>query len=124
MNIEQEIVFFKGLVVQMAETFAKKRADYGPSTTETWKKFGPVSMLTRMHDKMGRLDNLMMRGNVALVGDERVEDTLLDLANYAIITILEMHKEATELRGDTIGREVDCGESRTNTATCRGRDIT
>ena len=126
MNIEQEIVFFKGLVAQMAETFAKKRADYGPSTTETWKKFGPVSMLTRMHDKMGRLDNLMAKGNnnCPLVADERVEDTLLDLANYAIITILEMHKEATELRGDTIGREVDCREGKTNTTTCRGRDIT
>ena len=23
-----------------------------------WDKFGPVSMLTRMYDKLGRLDNL------------------------------------------------------------------
>ena len=129
MNIDQEIVFFKDLVTQMAETFAKKRADYGPSTTETWKKFGPISMLTRMHDKLGRLDNLMTSNTAPLVGDERVEDTLLDLANYAIITILEMHKEATELkatelRGDIIGREVDSRESRAYPTPNAGRGLT
>ena len=124
MNIDQEIVFFKGLVTQMAETFAKKRADYGPSTTETWKKFGPISMLTRMHDKLGRLDNLMTANAAPLVGDERVEDTLLDLANYAIITILEIHKEATELRGDSIGREMDPRESRAYPTPDAGRSFT
>lgn len=91
MTIQEEVKVFKELTDQMSDTFAKKRNDYGQTTTETFQKFGPVSMLTRMHDKMGRLDNLLGKGTENLVG-EKVEDTLLDLANYALITILELRK--------------------------------
>lgn len=93
MTYEQEIEFFNQKVKEMAEVFAKKRYDYGPTTTETFEKFGPVSMLTRMHDKLGRLDNLLSyQIGECMVSTESVEDTLTDLANYAIITILELHK--------------------------------
>lgn len=91
MTISEELELFKELTDTMNEVFAKKRQDYGQTTTETFRKFGPVSMLTRMHDKMGRLDNLLYSGGVNNVG-EKVEDTLLDLANYALITILELRK--------------------------------
>lgn len=82
----------------MSDTFAKKRKDYGQTTTETYDKFGPVSMLTRMHDKMGRLDNLLGKVQENNVLNESIEDTLLDLANYALITILEMHKRQSDWR--------------------------
>ncbi len=95
MTIEQEVKIFRELTSYMADTFERKRADYGQTTTETFKKFGPVSMLTRMHDKMGRLDNLLGKGQTNNVG-EKVEDTLLDLANYAIITLLELRKVSNE----------------------------
>ena len=93
MTYEQEVEFFNEKVKEMAGVFAKKRNDYGATTTETFEKFGPVSMLIRMHDKLGRLDNLLSRqiSNV-MVTTETIEDTLTDLANYAIITILELHK--------------------------------
>lgn len=83
---------FKDLTARMNEVFTKKRLDYGQSTTETFRLFGPVSMLTRMHDKMGRLDRLLGANMPVNNLDEKVEDTLLDLANYALITILEMSK--------------------------------
>ena len=92
MTIKQEIEMFKDLTTRMNEVFTKKRLDYGQSTTETYEKFGPVSMLTRMHDKMGRLDRLLGANMHVNNLDEKVEDTLLDLANYALITILEMSK--------------------------------
>jgi hypothetical protein len=91
MTIKDEINLFKTLTKQMNDTFGAKRKDYGQTTTETYDKFGPVSMLTRMHDKLGRLDNLLGTDATNHVG-EKVEDTLLDLANYALITILEMRK--------------------------------
>lgn len=93
MTYEQELEFFDEKLKHMAETFARKRNDYGTTTTETFEKFGPISMLVRMHDKLGRLDNLL--GNLSkdrLVAAESIEDTLLDLANYALITMLEIHK--------------------------------
>ncbi len=96
MTIKEEIVVFNTLTKQMSDTFAKKRKDYGQTTTETYDKFGPVSMLTRMHDKMGRLDNLLGRAQENNVLNESIEDTLLDLANYALITILEMRKRQSD----------------------------
>ena len=92
MTIKEEIAMFEEITRLMNDTFIKKRQDYGQTTTETYQKFGPVSMLTRMHDKMGRLDNLLGKGMTNHVG-EAVTDTLLDLANYALITIIEMHKD-------------------------------
>lgn len=91
MSIDEEIKVFNTLTKKMSDTFAAKRKDYGQTTTETYHKFGPVSMLIRMHDKLGRLDNMLGTGAKNNV-NESVEDTLLDLANYAIITILELKK--------------------------------
>lgn len=96
MNYEQEVEMFNEMTKEMCEIFARKRHDYGPSTTETYEKFGPVSMLVRMHDKMGRLDNLICNNMQERVLDERIDDTLMDLANYALITILERRKAAAK----------------------------
>lgn len=89
--IQEEIQLFEKLTKEMSQTFAKKRNDYGQTTTETFKKFGPVSMLVRMYDKIGRLESLLINNRENMVG-EKVEDTLLDLANYALIAILELRK--------------------------------
>ena len=80
----------------MNKVFTSKRQDYGQTSTETVEKFGPISMYIRMYDKMGRLENLMVKGQTDHVG-EAIEDTLLDLANYAVITILEMRKHRDEV---------------------------
>lgn len=96
MTVDEEIKLFYIFTLQMNNIFARKRKDYGQTTSETYDKFGPVSMLVRMHDKMGRLDNLLGKNQTAEVTDERVEDTLLDLANYALITLLEIRKREDE----------------------------
>jgi hypothetical protein len=96
MTIEQEIAFIEEATQKLVYTFGRKRADYGPTTTETFKKFGPVSMLVRMHDKLGRLDNLLGTGAIPSVHDESIEDTLIDLANYCLIALLEIRKEKDE----------------------------
>lgn len=93
MKLEQEIEFIEKHAHLLIETFARKRADYGPTTTETFEKFGPVSMLIRMHDKLGRLDNLLGNGGVSTANYESVEDTLIDLANYCLIALLEIQKD-------------------------------
>lgn len=97
MTTQEEIKFFEGVTNEMAATFAKKRHDYGPSTTETWIKFGPVSMITRMQDKLNRAYNLLCGKDAAAVSSESVQDTILDLANYCIITLIEIEKERERL---------------------------
>lgn len=91
MSYEEELKMFETYLGRMAKTFAAKRHDYGPTSEETFKRFGLVSMVIRMYDKIGRLMNLAEKPESAMV-NESVEDTLFDLANYAMITVLEMDK--------------------------------
>ncbi len=68
--------------------YRAKNNDYGNSVHDTYEKYGLTSFLVRMEDKMNRLRSLSSKD--ALVADERIEDTLLDLANYAILATMEL----------------------------------
>jgi hypothetical protein len=65
--------------------FDKKQSDYGPGNIA---KFGDYGVLVRMSDKIERLANLYKKNKQKGRVKESVEDTLRDIANYAIITIL------------------------------------
>lgn len=72
---------------QLHDIYQAKNADYGNSFSEQYKEHGMVSSVIRLDDKMRRLKQLTK--NDALV-NESIEDTLLDLANYAIMTVMEL----------------------------------
>ena len=64
----------------------KKHEDYGPMNI-AGAPGGPMNGLrVRMYDKLARLNNLVDTGDTP--NYESIEDTLLDLANYAIIGLL------------------------------------
>ena len=71
------------------EIYIKKNHDYGDSFSESYGKYGAVMPIIRLEDKLNRFRNLVMNGNVE-VKTESMEDTLLDLANYAIMTVIEI----------------------------------
>lgn len=75
---------FKEATASMAKTFEEKNHDYGNSFFASLDKRGLVAALVRMEDKMNRLDSLSEQE--AQVKDESLIDTLLDLANYSIMT--------------------------------------
>ncbi|OLS02018.1 nucleotide modification associated domain-containing protein [Tissierella creatinophila] len=79
---------FIDLTDEMRGIYQAKNSDYGDSFGETYKKLGLVSAVTRISDKTNRLQNLCI--NESKVKDESIRDTLMDLANYAILTIIEM----------------------------------
>lgn len=95
---ENELAYFKHKTEEMYKIFEGKRKDYGPTTTKTFEEYGIVAMLVRMEDKFGRLKSLTMQG--AAPHYESIEDTLMDLANYCIITLLEMAKQNAKEIGD------------------------
>lgn len=78
----------KSICRALHETYKSKNADYGDSFGETFDKFGMVSAVIRIIDKVNRLETLTT--SERMVEDETIEDTLLDLANYAIMTVIEM----------------------------------
>lgn len=70
----------------------RKNADYGDSFDKTLDEFGLVASATRMSDKFNRFKSLIRCGSSARVEDEKIEDTLIDLASYAIMTIKWMRQ--------------------------------
>lgn len=63
--------------------YLKKNKDYGDSFLQTLIKFGEVSALIRINDKVNRYINLL--GKNVEVEDESVQDTILDLFNYCMM---------------------------------------
>lgn len=85
----KKIESFKQLTGEMVALYTRKNRDYGNSFTEMYKEWGPMYPLSRMQEKLSRAIQLMRSGE-AQVTEEKVADTLLDLANYALMTILEI----------------------------------
>ena len=80
------------LLQQIHDTYIKKNHDYGDSFSRSYKKYGLVAAMVRMEDKWNRLDNLAS-GAEQKVSDESIRDTLLDLAGYCVMTIMELDKQ-------------------------------
>ena len=73
---------------QLNALYRKKNNDYGDSFGVSFQEYGMLMPCIRLEDKLRRLKSLLK--NKPLVTDERVEDTLMDLANYAIMTLIEL----------------------------------
>jgi len=72
--------------------YERKNHDYGDSFGKGFKEYGMTMPCIRLEDKLNRLKSLLKSG--AQVKDESIDDTLMDLANYAIMTLIE-RKEST-----------------------------
>lgn len=72
--------------------YEKKNHDYGDSFHLSFLEEGMAMPRIRLGDKFNRFKALS-RGTKQEVNDESIRDTLIDLANYAIMTILEMEQE-------------------------------
>ena len=68
--------------------YLKKNKLYGDAFSKTFQQYGPISALTRMRDKMDRLETLILNPQFEDNG-ESILDTLMDLANYCDMTIEE-----------------------------------
>lgn len=90
--MEKNIEIHKELLDYLHNLYITKNNDYGDSVHKTYEKYGLISFLVRMEDKLNRVSALV-KGNDQLINDEKIEDTLLDLANYAIIAVLELKND-------------------------------
>lgn len=72
--------------------YEAKNADYGDSFGKSYKEYGLTMSCIRLEDKLNRLKSLNFSRSIK-VKDESIEDTLMDLANYAIMTLIELEGE-------------------------------
>lgn len=83
---------FEVITRMMHEIFIKKNHDYGNSFEQSLNEEGLAGMRIRGGDKWLRFKNLS-KGTNPFVKDESIRDTLLDLANYCIMTVMWMDKQ-------------------------------
>lgn len=82
---------FKKITDEMYDTFKAKNHDYGNSFSELFAECGMTYAYGHMAEKLKRVKSLM--SDEAKVKGESMKDSLLDLANYAILTIMELDKK-------------------------------
>ena len=82
----------KRICERLNKVYADKNHDYGNSFGATYEKYGDISALVRISDKMNRIDQLVQTGEQK-VKDEALEDSILDMANYLIMWAMELEEE-------------------------------
>ena len=106
-------LIFMDYITKMKNLYLKKNHDYGDSVSKTFDEYGLTSFLVRMDDKMNRIKTFNKIQDAAVRG-EKIEDTLLDLANYAVLALTEIEyrkklllSEQTEIDPDAEYRKKD-----------------
>jgi hypothetical protein len=74
----------------LSDIYSRKNADYGDSFSKSRKEFSNAT-LVRIFDKYNRLKTLYQQGYEPKI-NESIEDTLMDLANYCIMEIMEQRR--------------------------------
>lgn len=81
----------KMLCDEIHDLYIRKNRDYGNSFHDTFEEEGMAMSRIRLSDKLSRFKNLTKKAvDDVSVTDESIRDTLIDLANYAIMTVMEM----------------------------------
>lgn len=91
-KVERHMDICKGL----NEIYEQKNHDYGDSFHDTFVEEGMAMARIRLSDKLNRFKKLSKADSEQKVNDESIRDTLLDLANYAIMTVMEMDIQEEE----------------------------
>lgn len=80
------------LCKSLNDLYVRKNSDYGDSFHISYKEEGMAMARIRLSDKLNRFKSLSRKDD-RLVKDESMIDTLIDLANYALMTVLEIEED-------------------------------
>lgn len=91
---DAKVELHREICEEIHDLYELKNHDYGDSFGKGFKEYGLIMPVIRLEDKLNRFKQLV--NGEGMVKDESVEDTLIDLANYAIMTVLEMREKENE----------------------------
>lgn len=77
---------YDNIIQYLRDTYIKKNSDYGDSFKESCDEEGIAAARIRMGDKWKRFKNLSQK--IVPMVEESLRDTLLDMANYCIMTVM------------------------------------
>lgn len=100
------------VIDELHELYTRKNHDYGDSFHKTYLEEGLAMCRIRLMDKMERFKWLSRRfvitGKYAgEVGDESLRDTLMDLANYALMSVMELDREKVKRSAENAPNEIE-----------------
>ena len=81
---------FESICCELIALHERKNKDYGGAFYNTMRKFGIVALLIRLDDKLSRLISVTKNESIE-VTDESIEDTLKDIACYAIMGLEHLY---------------------------------
>ena len=82
--VDEHVVSFANIVKEMVELYAKKNHDYGNAFGEIIKEVGLPYGVGKLKEKLKRVESLI---NSKAEVNESIEDSLIDLACYSIMTL-------------------------------------
>jgi len=94
-NLKQFEQEARKIMEEAITLLVNKRRDYGDNAL----KGGQVGIAIRISDKQARLENLLgisngtFKSKDAIVGDEKIEDTVRDILNYSLLFLMEGKKK-------------------------------
>ena len=83
---------YSNILKRMDDTHTRKNNDYGDAAYQGYKKFGDYYFMVQLHNKYQRLESLTIGNKSQQVEDESIDDTLLDMANYAVMYLESRHR--------------------------------
>lgn len=100
-NKEKFATEIDSITSSLSAVLQRKNADYGNNVDKNIDEWGLSSLAIRLDDKLSRFKNLIKEGNTRQVSDEAIEDTLLDLAGYAILG----YRKIQEMNGEEMPKQ-------------------
>ena len=89
-TIPKRRIIYKEILDKLFETYKAKDRDYGSAFSEMFDELGIDYAYGKLREKIKRIKVLRKQPN--MVGNESLEDALLDTAGYAILTLVELKK--------------------------------
>lgn len=96
---------FESICDELVTLQKAKNADYGDSFSNSVKEFGLTAALIPITNKVNRLKQLL-QSDSAQVKDESIDDTLKDLACYAIMTLAERKQPTLSEIWSSLGEKI------------------
>lgn len=81
---------FRGIVDELTSLYESKNADYGNSFASLFSELGMKYAYGHLKEKVNRIGHLIT--HAPEVSGESLEDSLKDIANYAILSIMELRQ--------------------------------
>lgn len=88
-NTNEKLKRLKEIHQQEEALYSERNEKYGDSFAKTFQEYGKAVALIRLEDKLNRAKTLVSMGLKGSDGESLI-DTLMDLSNYANMTIIEL----------------------------------